>query len=137
VAERMSLPSVGVSYLKSASFSGADERVGCQMPLTGLRFPFRENVDERRFCCRLTRLLEVIQVEIARESADLRLSVERMADCAAFSLEALENGRGQNVCPIMPLRGTRRSIVHGSSRYNSRGHLSTERQWSCRALSFQ
>ena len=61
------------------------------MPLTAFRFPFREDVDERRFG-RLARLLEVIQVEIEREAAALRPSVERMTDCAAFALEAMENG---------------------------------------------
>lgn len=61
------------------------------MPLTALRFPFRENVDERRFG-RLARLLWAIQEEIDRESAELRPSVEGMTDCAAFSLEAMENG---------------------------------------------
>jgi hypothetical protein len=61
------------------------------MPLTALRFPFRETIDERRFG-RLARLLTVIQVEIERESAELRPSAERMTDCAAFSLEAMENG---------------------------------------------
>ena len=63
------------------------------MPLTAFRFSFREDVDERRFG-RLARLLTVIQVEIERESAELRPSVERMTDCAAFSSEALENGEG-------------------------------------------
>ena len=66
-------------------------RVGCKMPLTALRFAFQENVDERRFG-RLARLLTVIQLEIERESAELRPSVERMTDCAAFSSEAMENG---------------------------------------------
>jgi hypothetical protein len=61
------------------------------MPLTALRFAFQENVDERRFG-RLARLLTVIQLEIERESAELRPSVERMTDCAAFSSEAMENG---------------------------------------------
>ncbi|MGX5851095.1 hypothetical protein ACWGTO_28935 [Mesorhizobium sp. PL10] len=61
------------------------------MPLAALRFAFQENVDERRFG-RLARLLTVIQLEIEKESAELRPSVERMTDCAAFSSEAMENG---------------------------------------------
>lgn len=63
------------------------------MPLTAFRLTFRENVDERRFG-RLARLLTVIQMEIERESAELRPSVERITDCAAFSSEAMENGEG-------------------------------------------
>ncbi|RVA29635.1 hypothetical protein EN933_34475 [Mesorhizobium sp. M7A.F.Ca.US.001.01.1.1] len=61
------------------------------MPLTAFRFPFREDVDERRFR-RLARLLKVIQVDIERESAALLPSVERVTDCAAFAMEAMENG---------------------------------------------
>lgn len=61
------------------------------MPLTAFRFPFGQEVDERRFG-RLTRLLEVIQVDIEKEVAALRPSMERVTDCAAFALEAMENG---------------------------------------------
>ncbi|MDF3218211.1 MULTISPECIES: hypothetical protein [Mesorhizobium] len=61
------------------------------MPLTAFRFPFGQNVDQRRFG-RLTRLLEVIQMDIEKEIAALRPCVERVTDCAAFALEAMENG---------------------------------------------
>ncbi|RWB67980.1 MAG: hypothetical protein EOQ52_16240 [Mesorhizobium sp.] len=52
---------------------------------------FHETVDERRFR-RLARLLEGIRSEIGRESAELQSSGERMEQCAAFSLEAMDNG---------------------------------------------
>jgi hypothetical protein len=94
MAERMSRPSMAGLYSgEGASGRALATRVGCKMPLTAFRFSFREDVDERRFG-RLARLLTVIQVEIERESAELRPSVERMTDCAAFSSEAMENGEG-------------------------------------------
>ncbi|MBZ9892209.1 hypothetical protein LB559_30200 [Mesorhizobium sp. BR1-1-3] len=70
---------------------GRNEKMGCNMALTAFRFPFGQNVDERRFS-RLTRLLEVIQVDIEKEVAALRPCMERVTDCAAFALEAMENG---------------------------------------------
>ncbi|MER8752163.1 hypothetical protein NKH57_23335 [Mesorhizobium sp. M1050] len=60
------------------------------MPLTAFRFPFGQDLVERRFG-RLPRLLEGIQVDIEKEVAALRPSLERMTDCAAFTLEAMEN----------------------------------------------
>ena len=64
--------------------------VGCVMPLT-FRFPFHNNVDERRFR-RLARILDGLQAEIEREAEQLRPTRTRMIDCAAFCLEAAENG---------------------------------------------
>ena len=94
MAERMSRPGMGSLYSgKERPRWALATRVGCKMPLTASGFPFRENVDERRFG-RLARLLTVIQMEIERESAELRPSVERITDCAAFSSEAMENGEG-------------------------------------------
>ncbi|MBZ9670661.1 hypothetical protein FJ970_10260 [Mesorhizobium sp. B2-1-8] len=57
------------------------------MPFPALRSPPREDVDERRLG-RLVRLLQAMQVEIERET-QLHLSE---ADCAAFSVQALDNG---------------------------------------------
>lgn len=50
-----------------------------------------QTIDKRRFG-RLPRLLEGIRAEIECESTELRLSEDRMEQCAAFSLEAMENG---------------------------------------------
>lgn len=71
----------------SASCTSAHDKGGLQMPLIA----FRENVDERRFR-RLARLLQGIQTDMERESAELRRSAERMTESAAFSLAAMENG---------------------------------------------
>jgi hypothetical protein len=60
------------------------------MLLTAFRLPFGD-VDERRFG-RLTRLLGGIQVDIEKEAAALRPSMERLTGCSAFALEAMENG---------------------------------------------
>ena len=61
------------------------------MPFTAFSFSSREAVDERRFG-RLICLLQGIQVEIERESTQLHPFGKAMTDCAAFSLEAMENG---------------------------------------------
>ena len=64
------------------------------MPLSAIRFRFREDAATRRFR-RLSRLLDSIQSELAGECSALRSAEDRMTDCAAFACEALENGE----CP--------------------------------------
>lgn len=61
------------------------------MPLTSLRLAFRKSADDKRFGG-LARALDGIQPEIEKESEQLRRAQKRMMDCAAFSLEAMENG---------------------------------------------
>ncbi|MBZ9991988.1 hypothetical protein LB572_33340 [Mesorhizobium sp. BH1-1-5] len=61
------------------------------MPLTSFRLAFRKSVDDKRFRG-LARALDGIQPEIDKESEQLRRARKRMMDCAAFSLEAMENG---------------------------------------------
>lgn len=73
------------------SASGADLSCGCVVPLTFFSFPFQKNVDHRRFRG-LARALDSTQPEIERESEQLRRARKRMIDCAAFSLEATDNG---------------------------------------------
>lgn len=75
----------------SRSASGDNLNCGCVVPLTPFRFSFQKNVDHRRFRA-LARALDFIQPEIERESELLRRARKRMTDCAAFSLEATENG---------------------------------------------
>jgi len=70
---------------------GADINCGRMMPLTSLRLVFRKHVDDRRFRS-LARALDGIQPKIEKESEQLRRARKRMMDCAAFSLEAMENG---------------------------------------------
>ncbi|WP_154674693.1 hypothetical protein [Mesorhizobium erdmanii] len=55
------------------------------------RYSSREAVDEKRFG-RLVVLLQGIQLEIEKESTQLHPFGNAMTDCAAFSLEAMENG---------------------------------------------
>lgn len=50
----------GLVFWKVRPARALTRKVGCNMPLTAFRFPFREDVDERRFR-RLARLLKVIQ----------------------------------------------------------------------------
>ena len=78
-----------VSYDRSAS--GADLNCACMMPLTSLRLGFRKSVNDRRLRG-LARALDGIQPEIEKESQQLRQARKRVMDCAAFSLEAMENG---------------------------------------------
>lgn len=59
--------------------------------MTFLNLVFWKNVDDRRFRG-LARALDSIQPEIEKESQQLRQARKRMVDCAAFSLEAMENG---------------------------------------------
>ena len=73
------------------SASGANLYRGCVVPLTPFRYSFHKNVDDRRFQA-LARALDSIQPEIDRESERLRQARKRMTDCAAFCLEATENG---------------------------------------------
>jgi len=61
------------------------------MPLTSLRLGFRKSVNDRRLRG-LARALDGIQPEIEKESQQLRQARKRVMDCAAFSLEAMENG---------------------------------------------
>lgn len=61
------------------------------MPLTSIGFPFQRKVDDRHFR-RLARMLDSILPQIERESEQLHRARKRMTDCAAFSLEASENG---------------------------------------------
>ena len=61
------------------------------VPLTSFSFSFRKDVDRRRFRG-LARALDDIQPEIEQELERLRRARRRMIDCAAFSLEATENG---------------------------------------------
>ncbi|TPJ12269.1 hypothetical protein FJW04_23845 [Mesorhizobium sp. B2-7-3] len=69
------------------------------MPLPALRSPSREYVDERRLG-RLVRLLQATQVEIEKEATQLYPSENAMADCAAFSVQALENGETLEVISV-------------------------------------
>ena len=62
---------MAIGYRRFASV--ADLNCGCTMPLTSLRSPFQKNVDDRRF-------------------RGLARALDGMMDCAAFSLEAMENG---------------------------------------------
>lgn len=75
----------------SRSASGANLYRGCVVPLTPFRYSFHKNVDDRRFQA-LARALDSIQPEIDRETERLRQARKRMTDCAAFCLEATENG---------------------------------------------
>jgi len=59
--------------------------------MTPLRLRFRKSVDDRRFGS-LARALDDIQLEIEKEAGQLRRARNRMIDCAAFSLDMLENG---------------------------------------------
>ncbi|TIR24109.1 MAG: hypothetical protein E5X34_11415 [Mesorhizobium sp.] len=68
------------------------------MPLTSLELIFRKSVDDRRFRS-LARALDGIQSEIEKEAEQLRRARNRMMDCAAFSLEMVENGERSERMP--------------------------------------
>ncbi|ESY89788.1 MULTISPECIES: hypothetical protein [unclassified Mesorhizobium] len=69
------------------------------MPFPALRSPSRKDVDERRLG-RLVRLLQATQVEIEKEATQLYPSENAMTDCAAFSVQALENGETLEVVSV-------------------------------------
>jgi len=66
--------------------------------MTPLRLRFRKSVDDRRFGS-LARALDDIQLEIEKEAGQLRRARNRMIDCAAFSLDMLENGERSERMP--------------------------------------
>lgn len=68
------------------------------MPLTFPKPAFRKSVDNKRFRG-LVRALDGIQPKIENESEQLRRAWKRMMDCAAFSLEAMENGERSGGMP--------------------------------------
>lgn len=95
--ERISRPGMAVAYRGDRPASGANINCGSVVPLTSFGFSFHKNVDDRRFQA-LARALDLIQPEIERESERLRQARKRMTDCAAFCLEATENGdRGERL----------------------------------------
>lgn len=112
--------------LERASDSGAESRLGCKMPFTAFRLPFREYVgyvDERRFG-RLVCLLEDIQVEVVREATHLHPLGKTMTDCAAFSLQAMENGEN------LERMSARIDTLTRSVMLNRRRQVSLEQQMS-------
>ncbi|QKD18935.1 hypothetical protein [Mesorhizobium sp. NZP2077] len=93
------------------------------MPFIAFRFSSREAVDERRFR-RLARLLQGIQVEIERESTQLHPFGTAMTDCAAFSLQAMENGENPESM------SAKIDILARSLMFNRRRQVSLEEQLS-------
>ncbi|TPI81957.1 hypothetical protein [Mesorhizobium sp. B2-8-9] len=84
------------------------------MPLTSFAFPFRKNVDHRRFRS-LARAFDGIQPQIEKESEQLRRARKRMTDCAAFSLEAIENGE-KSECMAATLESLEQALAANRER---------------------
>ncbi|TIV83692.1 MAG: hypothetical protein E5V93_06765 [Mesorhizobium sp.] len=99
---------------------GADPGCGCMMPLTSLELIFRKSVDDRRFRS-LARVLDGIQSEVEKEAEQLRRARNRMMDCAAFSLEMVENGERSEGMPAK-LDTLARSLEANRARQLLLGH---------------